>query len=79
MGGEFRWCFIGTGKLAETVAKEILPSGRHKITAVYTRRIEKAEEFAGKFGGKAYGSAQEAIVAPDVAGSVLWRRRSGTG
>ena len=68
MSNAFRWCFIGTGKLAETVAKEILPSGRHQITAVYTRRIEKGRAFSEKFGGKAYGSAEEAIIADDVDG-----------
>ena len=30
----FRWCFIGTGKLAHQVAAEIVKSGRHEIVSV---------------------------------------------
>lgn len=64
----FHWCFIGAGTLANTVAKEILPSGRHRIAAVYTRRPQKCREFAGKYGAAAYDSAEGAISAPDVDG-----------
>lgn len=58
---KFRWCFIGTGKLAHQVAGKILASGRHEIAAVYTRRPEACREFAAKFGGTAYVSAEEAV------------------
>lgn len=64
----FNWCFIGTGTLAKIVAKTILPSGRHTITAVYTRNIQKCREFTDKYGGTPYESAQDAICAPDVDG-----------
>lgn len=64
----FNWCFIGAGTLANTVAKEILPSGRHRISAVYTRNNQKCRDFAGKYGGTAYDSAEAAICAPDVDG-----------
>ena len=64
----FNWCFIGAGTLANTVAKAILPSGRHRIAAVYTRRAQKCREFAGKYGAAAYDSAGAAIGAPDVDG-----------
>lgn len=64
----FNWCFIGAGKLAHRVANSILPSGRHKITSVYTRSFEKGKAFAEKFGGTAYETAKEAITAPDVDG-----------
>ena len=68
MDKPFRWCFIGTGTLAEVVAKAILPSGRHVIQAVYSRRLEKAQAFATKHGGMAYATAAEAISAPEVDG-----------
>lgn len=64
----FNWCFIGAGRLADKVAKVILPSGRHRIAAVYTRNDEKCRDFAEKYGGTAYGSAEAAICAPDVDG-----------
>ena len=66
--GAFNWCFIGAGTLANIVAKEILPSGRHRIAVVYTRNPQKCREFAGKYGAVAYDSAEAAIGAPDVDG-----------
>lgn len=65
---KFNWCFIGAGTLANIVAKEILPSGRHRIAAVYTRNDQKCQDFAGKYGATAYGSAEAAISALDVDG-----------
>lgn len=64
----FNWCFIGAGTLANIVAKEILPSGRHRIAAVYTRNAQKCKDFAGKYGGTAYDSAEAAVSAPNVDG-----------
>ena len=64
----FRWCFIGTGTLAKQVAREITASGRHEITAVYSRRFEKAREFAAQYGGAAYDTAEAAVGAADVDG-----------
>ena len=64
----FNWCFIGAGTLANTVAKTILPSGRHRIAAVYTRRAQKCREFAERYGAAAYDSAAAAVSAPDVDG-----------
>lgn len=58
---KFRWCFIGTGRLAHQVAREITAAGRHEIVSVYTRRPEACREFAEKFGGTAYASAEEAV------------------
>lgn len=62
----FRWCFIGTGTLAKQVAKEITASGRHEISAVYSRRFPAAQEFAEKFGGTAYETAEEAMKNADA-------------
>ena len=68
MAEVFRWAFIGTGRLGGQVAAEITASGRHRIVSVYTRRPEKCEEFAGKYGAFAAGSAEEAVSRPDVDG-----------
>lgn len=62
----FNWCFIGAGTLANIVAKELLPCGRHRIAAVYTRNAQKCRNFAQKYGGTAYDSAEAAISAPNV-------------
>ena len=62
----FNWCFIGTGTLAKQVAAEITASGRHRITAVYSRRYEAAEEFAGQYGAKAFRTAEAAMQQADA-------------
>ena len=62
----FTWCFIGTGTLARQVAAEITASGRHRITAVCSRRFEAAEEFAKAYGAKAYESTEEAMTQADA-------------
>ena len=62
----FNWCFIGTGKLAHQVAKQITESGRHRVVSCYTRRFEKAKEFAKEFGATAYETEEEAVTAPGV-------------
>ena len=66
MSNAFRWCFIGTGTLANTVGKIITSSGRHEIVSVFTRRIEKAREFTRRFGGTAYDNVEAAINDPNV-------------
>ena len=63
---KFRWCFIGAGDLAKTVANQLGKSGRHQVVSVYTRNYEKGQAFAGKHGGKAYATAEEAITAEGV-------------
>jgi len=65
-GTAFHWCFIGTGTLANCVAKSILPSGGHTIAAAYTRRFEKCLAFSNKYGATPYRSARDAICAPGV-------------
>ncbi len=63
---KFNWCFIGVGGLANTVAKQILSTGRHKIVSCYRRNYEKSKEWAKKYDSVAYKSAEEAINAPNV-------------
>ena len=60
--GAFRWCFIGTGTLAAQVAEEITKTGRHRITAVCSRRFESAEAFAKKYGAEAFHDINEALA-----------------
>ena len=68
---KFGWCFIGTGTLANQVAKEILSSGKHKIVSCYTRNPDKCEAFAKEYDCKAYPSAEDAIMADGVEG-YMW-------
>lgn len=67
----FRWCFIGTGRLAHQVAAEITKSGRHEIVSAYSRRIESARQFASEFGDIAFDNAAEAIAADGVDGAYV--------
>ena len=64
----FRWCFIGTGKLAHQVAGEITESQRRRIVSVYTRRPEAGQEFARAFGAVSYMDARHAICDPQTEG-----------
>ena len=68
MSSAFNWAFIGTGTLAQKVAKEITASGRHRIAAVYTRNPEKCAAFAKEYGAFAAKTAEEAIMHPNVDG-----------
>ena len=62
----FNWCFIGAGKLAGSVAREITRSNRHRVVSVYTRRLEQCQKFAQPYGALSCASAAEAITAPGV-------------
>ena len=64
----FNWCFIGTGKIANRVAKQVMTLAGHKIVSVYNRTKEKALSFAKKYGSKVYDSPLEAIKDPQVDG-----------
>ena len=68
MSEAFRWAFIGSGRLAGEVAREITASGRHQVVSVYTRRPEKCAAFAAEYGAVAASSAAEAVSRPDVDG-----------
>jgi predicted dehydrogenase len=64
----FHWCFIGTGRLAHQVAKQITESGKHAVVSCYTRNYEKAKAFGEQFGAQAYEQVEDAITAKDVDG-----------
>ena len=65
---KFRWAYIGCGGIAEITAKEILRSGSHEIAAVWNRTRERAERFAGRYGGTVYSTVEDAVCAPGVEG-----------
>lgn len=50
----FRWGVIGTGNIARTVCDKIVKSGRHMVTAVFSRTTARAEKFASRYGAKCY-------------------------
>lgn len=64
----FNWCFIGTGKIAQKVAKELVTNPGHAIVSVYNRTKSKAESFAKVYNAKVYESALNAILDPRVDG-----------
>lgn len=64
----FNWCFIGTGKIATKVAKEVVTNPGHSIVSVFNRTKAKAEKFAKKYNSTVYESALEAINDPRVDG-----------
>ena len=64
----FNWCFIGTGKIASKVAKEVVTNPGHAIVSVFNRTKKKAEKFAKKYHSTVYESALEAINDPRVDG-----------
>lgn len=57
----FNWCFIGTGKIANKVAKELITNPGHQIVSVFNRTKKKAEKFAKIYHSTVYESALEAI------------------
>ena len=64
----FNWCFIGTGKIANKVAKEVVSIEGHQIVSVYNRTKEKAYSFAKIYHSSVYESALDAINDPRVDG-----------
>ncbi|NLB48598.1 MAG: Gfo/Idh/MocA family oxidoreductase [Erysipelotrichia bacterium] len=64
----FNWCFIGTGKIAHRVAKQIITIDGHRIVSVYNRTKEKALTFAKIYNSRVYDTALEAINDPAVDG-----------
>jgi predicted dehydrogenase len=67
-GQPFGWCFIGAGSIANTVAKEIVKTGRHKVVSIWNRTQSKATLFSEKFNSRSYAKAEDAILAEGVDG-----------
>ena len=62
---KFKWAYIGCGDIAHITAKELFDG---EIVAVWNRTSQRAHDFAQKFGGTVYSTAEEAILAPGVEG-----------
>lgn len=62
-----RWGICSTGKIAETFAAALNSVDEAICAAVSSRRLEKAEKFAGKYGfEKAFGSLEEMLAEGDL-------------
>lgn len=64
MSKEFGWAFIGAGKIAQTVLRD-LPQGQ-RLVSVYSRTFARSKQLAEAHGATAYDSLQDAVLAPDV-------------
>ncbi|GMK44278.1 dehydrogenase [Paenibacillus glycanilyticus] len=57
-----KWGILGAGWIASQFARDLAFAQDAELSAVGSRSLEKAAEFAGKFGGKrAYGSYEELV------------------
>lgn len=61
MMDKFGWAFIGSGRIANIVAKEINNSERHQIVTVYSRNSETAARFSKQYGAQVCNDLKEAI------------------
>lgn len=55
----FKWGFIGSKGIAETVAKELVNNKDIQITAVYSRNFKNCQKFSKKYGAIPYHSFEE--------------------
>lgn len=63
---DIRWGIIGPGRIAKEFAESIKLLPNAKIGAVGSRNMERAQEFANTYGGKAYNSYEEMVQDPNV-------------
>jgi predicted dehydrogenase len=61
-----RWGILATGKIAHTYAQDLALVPGAELVAVGSRRVESARDFAGQYGGTAYGSYEELVADPAV-------------
>ena len=64
----FGWAYLGCGGIAHTTAKELLKADAGRIVSAWNRTPERAAAFVEAYGGTAYPTAEEAILAPEVEG-----------
>lgn len=62
---KFRWCYIGSGNIAESTARQIV-KGNHEIVSVYSRNAEKAKAFAEKYKAEAFTDFEKAVNRSDI-------------
>lgn len=60
------WAILGTGSIARQFGGGLKVCQSGQLATVGSRTQESAQKFADQFGGKAYGSYQEAIDDPNV-------------
>lgn len=66
MPGELRWGILGPGGIARAQTSDLLGSG-FTVTAVGSRSLDRAREFADSFGiGTAHGSYEDLVSDPEV-------------
>lgn len=61
-----RWGILATGKIAHSFAADLALLPDAAITAVASRRLPAASEFASKYGATAYGSYEQLVADPEV-------------
>lgn len=61
-----KWAILGTGSIARQFGGGLKVCQTGELVAVGSRTVESAQLFADQFGGKAYGSYQEAVDDPQV-------------
>ena len=67
MGKIYKWGILGAGNIAQKFASDLKLLSNAKLYAVGSRDIERATDFAQKFGAeKAYGSYEEFVKDPDI-------------
>ena len=64
----FGWVYLGCGGIAHTTARELTRAGAGRIVSAWNRTPERAVAFVNEFGGTAYSTVEEAILAPGVDG-----------
>lgn len=64
MADTFNWCFIGTGKMAKTAARQmaLTRSRSHRVVAAHSRSFEHTKNFTAWFGGTPYTELKNALA-----------------
>ena len=63
----YNWAILGCGHIAEKFSSDLKLLPNAKLYAAASRNMEKAQDFAKKFGfEKAYGSYEEMLIDPNV-------------
>ena len=67
MSAETRWGIVGPGRIAENVVRDFAHVPGARVTAVGSRSLDRARDFADRHGvPTAYGSYAELVADPDV-------------
>jgi predicted dehydrogenase len=67
MGRTYNWAILGCGHIAQKFAADLKHLNNARLYAAASRSIEKATEFAARFGfEKAYGNYEEMVADPMV-------------